>query len=483
MESQIYEREKKARNVIIYELNEVPWEIVDLYVKQRPKSYLARLIQEGSCLTTVNEDPIALKPWRTWSTFHKSMYTNEHNSFDLGQDPATFRGNSIWEIAEANELSIGLFGVLQSWPPHKPKAGGFYVPDTFSKQSEAFPESLSWFQEFNLRMTKNNGFSAESNLNPRQLVTAGLKLVNQGLSPYSIRNTCLHLVKERLDRRYKAGRSILQVLPCFDLYWKLHLKHKPNLSIFFTNHVAGMMHRFWGDLVPRYLEEFDYTPNRFLGDFIIEAMDRFDHQIGTVIKFVAKNPDTILIVASSMGQGSVPKNTKMEESYVVRDVGKFASELNLGEVEEGMHMYPRTALNFPDDKSMQKAIAALQTVTTASGLKFYNFRTYNRSLIFSITSGSSKNLSEDVCYSPLQQDSNALRQGKISDLGIAIQHRPGGGNTGHHIPEGIFISYGAAIEPNSTREKMSLLDVAPSILKLLGLSKSQSMRGKAEMVV
>jgi hypothetical protein len=101
-------------NVILYELNEVPWEIVDLYVKERPRSHLASLIVNSSCLTTVNEDPTPFQPWRTWPTFHKSMYSDEHNSFDLGQNPKISYGENIWDVAEAKGLRLGLFGVMQS---------------------------------------------------------------------------------------------------------------------------------------------------------------------------------------------------------------------------------------------------------------------------------------------------------------------------------------------------------------------------------
>ncbi len=54
-----------ARSVILYELNEVPWGIVDLYTQQRPKSNLASLLATGQALTTIDGDPAALSPWRT----------------------------------------------------------------------------------------------------------------------------------------------------------------------------------------------------------------------------------------------------------------------------------------------------------------------------------------------------------------------------------------------------------------------------------
>ncbi|MCH9730066.1 MAG: hypothetical protein K0U84_10395, partial [Actinomycetia bacterium] len=153
-----------SRDVILYELNEVPWKIVDYYTERRPNSYLAEILSRGQSITTRHDDSrYGLSPWRTWPSFHSSRY--DHNSFDLGQDPTTFRGDPIWNVAEEAGLSVGLFGPLQSWPPRKFAHGGFYVPDTFSKDSQTVPDSVQHFQQFNLAMTRENGFSADAPLN------------------------------------------------------------------------------------------------------------------------------------------------------------------------------------------------------------------------------------------------------------------------------------------------------------------------------
>src|SRR4051812_28857551 len=100
-------RSNGRRSVILYELNEVPWEIIDLYTSRKPGSTVARLTSSARCQTTVNDDPEHLSPWRTWPTFHKGLYSKDHGSFELGQDPATFRGENIWDVAEAEGLRFG----------------------------------------------------------------------------------------------------------------------------------------------------------------------------------------------------------------------------------------------------------------------------------------------------------------------------------------------------------------------------------------
>jgi len=175
----------RNRDVILYELNEVPWEVVDYYVQRRPASNLAALINGGQSLTTIHEDSEklqGLQPWRTWPSLHTSSY--DHNSFDLGQDPATFRGEAIWDVAENAGLSVGLFGPLQSWPPRQFAHGGFYVPDTFSKDSKTYPPQMQRFQQFNLAMTSENSFSADAPLDLKTFLATGVDLVRQGFPAF-----------------------------------------------------------------------------------------------------------------------------------------------------------------------------------------------------------------------------------------------------------------------------------------------------------
>jgi hypothetical protein len=169
----------------------------------------------------------------------------------------------------------------------------------------------------------------------------------------------------------------------------------------------------------------------------------------------------------------------MHESYVLKDVSSLVSALNLGNAQEGLAMYPRTALKFSNEENAKAAIKQLQSVTSSSGLKFYDFNLYENSLTLAISSCSdSPDLSRDVSFSSSLEE-KSLTTGKIEELGISVRTRPGGGDTAYHTPEGIFITYGSGIVPNPSRQKVSVLDAAPSILSLLDLPQPESMRGKA----
>jgi hypothetical protein len=473
----------RKRDVILYELNEVPWSIVDYYVQRRPKSNFAALLDAGQSLTTHHLDAPelqGLQPWRTWPSFHNSTY--EHNSFDLGQDPATFRGEPIWDVAERAGLSVGLFGPLQSWPARKFRSGGFYVPDTFSQDSKTYPESLSRFQAFNLAMTGQNGFSSDAALNPQSLLGTGVDLVRQGLSPKSAATLAGHLVREVRDERYKQLRASMQVLPSFDLYWWLHRRHQPRLSVFFTNHVASMMHRFWGDAVPGYTDEHDYVADDVYGGFIMTAMDFTDQQLGRIRKYMASHPNSMLVVAASMGQGPVDPRFTDIGLFVLTDHHKLVFRLGLPSAELGLTMYPHLSLVFADEAAARAAVAPLESVVVDGvGALFGRFRVEGHTVTFAIANvidnpADMPELSIPAHFRPAGASDDATAT--PADLGFTLRSRVGGDNTAYHIPEGMMVAYGAGVRHDPSRKEVDVLDVAPSLLaNALGVEPAASMRG------
>lgn len=468
---------RQARDVILYELNEVPWDVVDIYVKNRPDSHIAALLKDGQSLTTVHEDREelqGLQPWRTWPTLHSSTY--DHNSFDLGQDPSTFRGDPIWNVAEEAGLSVGLFGPMQSWPARAFRHGGFYVPDTFASDAKTYPAALERFQAFNLAMTGENGFSPDTALSPKALAGTAVDLVRLGLTPRSTATLTTHLVKERMDPRYKAFRSAMQAPLSFDLFWRQHRKHQPRLSVFFTNHVAGMMHRFWGDGMPGYTDKYEYDADEVYGSFIVAAMDITDRQVGRIRKYLAKHPQSMLVLSASMGQGPVEVPKLDGGQFVLDDHTKLAAKLGLAHAEVALAMYPMLSLVFDNEADAAAAVAPLESVRAGSEPLFARLRVKGKTVTFGIDYTVPGEDDTSVRFRPSAADADIAVP--ATELGLSAHQRIGGVNTGYHIPQGMLLAAGAGISPDPSRKEVDVLDVAPSLLaNALGVEPPPSMQG------
>lgn len=466
-----------GQKVILYELNEVPWVIIDRYLAGNPRSALARLLRTGQSFTTVNNDPRELAPWNTWPTLHTSSFSDEHNSHNLGQDPSTFRGTPIWDAVDAAGRSVGLFGPLQSWPAKHFRSGGFHVPDTFAADATTNPPSLSSFQAFNLRMTQENGFSADRKMSPAVLATGGVSMLRNGLRPRSAVKLARHLAAEARDRREKAGRAMMQAVPSFDLYWRLHRKHEPALSIFFTNHVAAMMHRFWGDYMTEYASQFDYDPDPVQATLIPRALDLTDEHLRLLLDYCEQHPDTRLVIAASMGQGPI-EGVNREVQRLLEKPAALMETLGFPKAQDGLAMYPMCAVQVSEDDDPERIAELLRQIRdTRDEPVFYNVRVRGRSVIFRTVFDTDVPAGENEVS--IVDSAGRRRRVSYQQAGLAARSRLGGGNTAYHIPQGMMLTYQVGDKPLHRRQEIDILDVAPSLLgNVLDVPVPVTMRGR-----
>ncbi len=72
------------KKVILFELNEVPWRVIDDFVQTNPESTLARVLPRCAQFETHSED--RLSPWITWPTFHRGVTDGDHHITDFNQN-------------------------------------------------------------------------------------------------------------------------------------------------------------------------------------------------------------------------------------------------------------------------------------------------------------------------------------------------------------------------------------------------------------
>ena len=404
----------------------------------------------------------------------------DHNSFDLGQDPASFRGEPLWDVAERAGLSVGLFGPLQSWPPRPVQERRLLrARHVRPGQQDLSPESLQRFQEFNLSMTSDNNFTSDAPLSPKTLLGTGVDLVRQGLTPKSAATLASHLASERKDKRYKSLRPSMQVLPSFDLFWRLHRKNQPRLSVFFTNHVASMMHRFWGDTMPGYTDANDYVADDVFGSFIIKAMDFADGQLGRIRKYLKTHPETVLVVAASMGQGPVESNFTDRGLFILDDHERLVSRLGLKPAEPGRTMYPHVALVFADEAAAQEALAPLESVTAEGGSPIFSrFRVEGKTVTFGIP------LADESCDMSTRLEFTPARRHRPRDRHAPPRSGSASGRVSAATTPATTCRRAscwpsaAACAPDTSRREVDVLDVAPSLLvNVLGVESGPMMEG------
>src|SRR5207253_3085169 len=152
----------------------------------------------------------------------------------------------------------------------------------------------------------------------------------------------------------------------FDLFLSQLQSKKPDAAFFFTNHVASSMHRYW----PATFTD-DYRATKWSDDWVRRfsgevdyVMDEADQMLADLICFAERNPDTIVLVASSMGQAAVDKAERQVSTEVLlRDMDRFLGAIGVdGAWQRRRTMEPTYTLAFDDDAGADAFMQAIARV-------------------------------------------------------------------------------------------------------------------------
>ncbi|MBI3544210.1 MAG: hypothetical protein HY075_13150 [Deltaproteobacteria bacterium] len=449
----------RVRPILLLEVNEVPWRLIDRFKADYPN--IRRFFDSSRTFTSVTVDTGELSPWITWPSFHRGLSNREHGVQFLGQDPATFKGTPIWEEYRRRGHSIGVCGSLQSWPPVDPGPGGFYIPDTFAHDERCIPRFVEPFQKFNLgQVAKNARVVNASSLFSKDLVPLAASLPRLGIRPKTVARVAAQLARERIDRTACSRRPVFQSLLCWDVFRKLYDPvNPPKFSTFFTNHVAGVMHRYWDNVFPEdFGKEGEPAPYLETMRFALEVTDEI---LGDVFAMCEKNPDLVVVWAASMGQDTVHRHLEGVE-LAVTEVGKLmeACGLAAGEYKALLAMVPQIAVEVRDAAKRADVRRALEKAKTASGEKLFRVEESKASL--SITILVPKLFDVDAGCFRLGTKTIEWAAGGVS----VIRTDPG---TAYHIPEGTLAVYGRGVSPSDKRKRVSAADCKRLLLELGGV--------------
>ena len=432
--------------LLMLEINEVPWRLIERYRHFPDFSNINRFFAEAVCYSTMAVDSGELSPWVTWPTLHRGMNNENHGIRNLGQDPLTFAGSPIWRDFLDRGESVGVLGAMQSWPPEYPGESGFFIPDTFAADGSCYPSSLRPLQEFNLRQVRRNPRILSKRVLDMQetlpVLSAALKA---GISLNTFARIAAQLALEKFRPGLVARRPCFQAILFWDVFVGLYRPSSPPAyASFFTNHVAGLMHRYWRDVFPE-----DFVGKEVFSSgaksqepamrFALEILDRM---LAQVFRWRSENPSLVVCFASSMGQGPVYRSHHPGKEIIVVEPHRFmqASGLRPNEYELLLAMVPHVAVKVEDPQIRQRAIDSITGYRTDSGLPFVEVDPSGSTLSITVHNVSR----QDAMAGGFMFDVDRL---SWEDAGIrATDIDPG---TGYHIPEGTLAFLGGSRPPKA----------------------------------
>lgn len=449
--------------LIFFELNEVPWRVIDDFARANPSSNLAAMLPKAAQYETTAVDEGHLSPWKTWPTVHRGVNDSQHQIEDFGQSltEQDQRFPPVWQTLSAAGISCGVCASLHTFPlPADVERYSFYLPDAFAPEIDAHPKVLSQFQQLNLTMSRQSARNVSRSIPVSSALTFLASVPALGVRPATFTRIAAHLGGELKNANLKVRRRSYQFVLQFDVFLKQLRTKKPAFATCFTNHVASSMHRYWAASYPN---DYDVQPydqewiSRWNGE-IDFAMQLFDRAIGELRQFVDTNPGYRLCVLSSMGQAATPFEPLDSQLYLVNPK-QFMARLGIPAADWSQQpaMVPNYSFQVTNENSAAQLRSQLSSVRIAD--EPLGFREKENGF-FSIDFGH-RNIHElpqqaVIDGEPIAFDELGLKCVEIEDRTNA---------SAYHVPEGSMFVYPASGEsPQNDRQKIRTTQIAPSVL-------------------
>ena len=449
--------------IIFFELNEVPFKVIQHFCKLYPESNIARVFKKGRKYETNSEDQGHLSPWITWPTVHRGVTNDKHFISDFGQDLNDQEEHypAIWNIMAKKGIKIGMFGSLHTYPiPQHTENFSFYVPDTFAAGSECFPKRLEAFQKFNLTMARDNSRVVNNKIPGKEAIDFLMKLPDMGLKFKTATDIASQLVEERLNKWKVVRRRTYQSVIGFDIFFKQLETQRPDFATYFTNHVASSQHRYWAAAFPEDYENLKLGREwieTYNGE-IVYTMKKADAMIGRLMTFVERNSEYSIWILSSMGQEAVEAREIYTDLFVTNGK-KFMDNFHLGagnyELKPSMVPQFNVQIHVDKRKEFEEKMATLKI----NGQAIHQRQRAEG--FYSLDIGI-PNLDEASIKIELMGKEIPLQHSGLEN--VKIQDRCGA--TAYHIPNGSLIIYAPAFGLNGNEiASISTTEIAPTILK------------------
>lgn len=321
--------------IIILELNEVPHRVQVKYIGKTLRGKY-----NSDYVETLSLDEGQLSPWITWATVHRGVTNKIHGINDINQctDEIDITYPTIFQKCFEKGLKVGLVNTMHSGSLAEKRIDKFkyFIPEAFAKDNFCIPKSLERFQEFNLLMSRKSSRTVSRKLpNLLNLIKVVFSYFRNTNRLRGIRKVVFQLIAEIFFPFLKVRRRTIQSDLIFDLFMSLQNIHKPDLSVFFTNHVASNMHRFWEATFPLDYQK-QVSSKKWIKTYkneIPEAMKTSREYINIIKDYIDKRDDTQLWIMSSMGQRRIENYEPQEFYWDIVDLDAFVSSCLKREVK------------------------------------------------------------------------------------------------------------------------------------------------------
>lgn len=452
--------------LIVFGIDGATWPIID----QLRTPTFDRLQEEGARAVLRSHQPM-FSPL-VWTTMSTGKRPEQHGIHGFRTRADLTRAARFWDVAEARGMRAGIYKWLVTWPPILGDAGGFMVPAWLAPKPDTIPADLSWVKELELSRRLKRKKIAQVRPTWR-LVLSGIPT---GLRWSTLLRAADWTVRNRLARPGTAEREwrlqLLRVWMDRDIFIEQLHRYEPELATFTTYATDALGHTHWdlmmrcGSVRGEQPEPADCPP---WSDALPDAYRQADTVLGEILANVT--PNTPVIVVSDHGFRGMKKSDLARHFAPLTERLRTRLQAEVGPVDVARvgHKVTVTLLGENPEAERQKLVDWLgRFIDAATGKPFY-------------------------VWEPVPDDPGAVGL-TLADERITadrLAHDTVGGDplkdyvkrteaySGEHDIAGVLMARGPRVPAGARLPDADLLDVAPTILCMLGLPPAQDQPGRA----
>jgi predicted AlkP superfamily phosphohydrolase/phosphomutase len=451
--------------VIVIGIDGGSWNVIDPMLEAGELPNLAALIDRGGSAELDTVEPLTSPA--VWTSIATGRSPRAHGVTDFFSTRATIAVPTIYERLAAQGKRVGLYEVLMSWPP-PPLANGFVIPGWLRRDEATWPpdaiEHLSIFR-----------------------------------TVYRAKPRNLDYLEQAIEEGARKADSWSQLAERFD----------PEVGALTFYAVDATSHRYWHASFPEDFNEAmpEFAPNE--RNAVQRSLQGVDRSIGQVVADLDLVGDDSVLVVSDHGfhatqESAVIWSTRFEDllakhglvsgrdgftlvstffavtiriakgPFEERDrlIEKLVSLLRSYQSIDGDELMFSTVLDVAERPAgLERSLYERARQWTVRRLMDWAFDTKidptAHAMLVALPRGSR--------LEPLWPDGPIQVDGTRLPLHRAIHRQR---FTGIHDPTAIFIAAGGAIEKQSERGQLSVLDVAPLVAYLADSPLPDDLEGK-----
>jgi hypothetical protein len=461
------------RKVLLVEINEITWTILDPLIKAGKLPTFARMVREGvRAAPEAIERPPYLDPWISWVTLHTGVDRGVHGAAVLGQDD--IKAKRTWDYAVEAGKTVGIFGSISAFPARP--VPGFMVPGPFSPTSDTFPRYLSPALDLNRRYTQVHLKTAD-NGNVLDMAKRAKDLFSLGLKPSTCLRVAEQLAREKLDPHAHWRRVALQPQINFDFFSALYERYQPDFATWHTGHCAHYMHHYWRAWDDsKFPHPATAEEKRHYGQAVEYGYKLADELLGRFLEMAGN--DTVVAVASGLGMKPYVVDMYPEGKIGVRmkDVWQILNLLGSEGVTEAVPaMTPQWNVRIPDTAERARVKDLLQRAYVTGGPRREAFHVEETGVLLTVTPYGMARLNGEIRYFFPDAPRADPRGYAIEELFAMDTPTP---KEAMHDPPSVLLLWGDGIRQGLDIPNTTDLDIAPTLLSLMGIPVPAIMKGR-----